>query len=120
VTKDNQRQAMSELLAQQRAGPTLTPSEAARHRRSAQREPVPDSVDAGSQEDLAATEETLAEEGHGAGGQRAEVIEAAAADTDVQARTRITGTLVAAACAVVVAVVCWQVAGRRRQAQRRT
>jgi hypothetical protein len=106
VTKDSQHQGMSELLAQQRAGPILTPSEAARHRRSAQREPVPDSV------------ETPAEMGPATGEQPAEVTEATAPEAEGQARTRIKGTLVAAACAVAVAVICWRVAGRRRQAQR--
>jgi hypothetical protein len=177
VTKDKQRQGMGELLAKQRTGPPITPSEAARQRRSGRRGPVPDSVGtgppeagpaAGTQppEDLARTEETLGEKSHATRDQP-ETADAAASDAGVKAQTpvedsRVAGlprsirpaegpvaqmkdhaaagadiaeqavpgparhavsraasnkrTLLAAACAIAVAVVCWLAAGRRRQA----
>jgi hypothetical protein len=127
VKKDNQRQGMSELLAKQRAGPSITPSEAARQRRSGRHGPAPDSVDTDTQEDrpvagtqppedLAPVEETPAETGHAIRDQPGESAETPALEPDMKARTRVKGTLLAAIGAVAVAVVCWLVAARRRQA----
>jgi hypothetical protein len=107
VTKDNPRQGMSELLAKQRAGPPITPSEAARQRRSGRRGPAPDPVDTGPPEDrpvagiqppqdLAPVEETLAQESHATRDQPDEIVEAAAPEADVKARGRVKGSRVAA------------------------
>jgi hypothetical protein len=185
VTKDK-RQGMSELLAKQRTGPPITPSEAARQRRSGRRGSAPDSADtgppedrpvAGTQppEDLPPAEEAPAQERQAIRDQPDEVVEAATPEADVKAWMRVKasrvaarargraarrprsarsaagragqvkdhasaaaanvnqpvlgpvrrtvsraannkGTLLAAACAVAVPVVCWLVAGRRRQA----
>ena len=155
MKKDNQRQGMSELLAEQRAGPPLTPAEAARQRRSGPRGTGPDSVDtahedrpvAGTQPpaDLPPTEETLAVTGHPTHDQPGGIVDAAAPEDDLKARTHVwgsqvaarvrgraagrprslrgavsrtarsKGTLLATTCAVAVAVVWRLVAGRRRR-----
>jgi hypothetical protein len=184
VTKDNQRQGMSELLAKQRAGPPITPAEAARERRSSRRGSARDSADTGPPDDrpvagsqppegLPPAEEALGEERQATRDQPGEIAEAAAPEAHVKARMRVKasrvaarargraagrarsaqsvgragqvkdhtpaaagnvnqavpepvrravawaasnkGTLLAAACAVAVPVVCWLVARQRRQ-----
>jgi hypothetical protein len=121
VTKENQRQGMSELLAKQRTAPPLTPSEAARRRRSGRPEPAPDSVDTPSQEDrpvsgiqppedLAPADETQA----GAGIANQDVPGPVRRAVSCAARNK--GTLLAAACAAAVAVLCWRAAGATRSA----
>ena len=103
MTKDNQRQGMSELLAKQRAGPPITPSEAARQRRSGRRvsatgsagtELPEDRPGAGTQpsEDLPSAEEAPAHERQATGGPPAG---ATAPQTDVQARMPVKASGVA-------------------------
>lgn len=135
MTKDNPRQGMSELLAKQRTGPPITPSEAARRRRSGRRGPTPDSSGTGPPEDrpvagtqppeMPSADEALAKERQATPDQPGEIVEATGPEADVKARTRVKssriaasdkGKLLAAACAAAVLAVCWLVATRRRQA----
>ena len=99
MTKNSQRQGMAELLAQQRAGRPLTPSEAARERRSGRPGSAPDSAGtghpagrpvAGSQppQDLPPAEEALAQERQATRDQPAEAGEAPATTADVNAPTK--------------------------------
>jgi len=147
MKKDNQRQGMSELLAKQRAGPSLTPSEAARQRRSGRhqsapgsaRTPLEDRPAPGPQPpgDLPSAEETPAEAAQAIRDQPGESAEAVAQMEDhasagagiisqagagpvrsaVSRAARNKGTLLAVTCAVVVPVVCWLMAGRLRRAR---
>ena len=59
MTQDEKRQGMAELLAKQRADLPLTPSEAARQRRSRQVQDAPSPGSAGSSQELPSTEEDL-------------------------------------------------------------
>jgi hypothetical protein len=126
MTKDNQRQGMRELLAQQRAGDPLTPAEAARQRRSGSRGHAPDS--AGSYPVGAGLLEGPPSVGQGRPGETAAAVGDAAVETETRAGgRRVTargrgraggkrGALAAAACALAIPVLCWLVAARRRQA----
>jgi hypothetical protein len=97
VTKDNQRQGMAELLAQQRSGLPLTPSEAARQRRSAP-----------------SAEENLVRDQPADPGDVEHPIPGLARRTFSRvARSR--STLLAATCAVAVPLVYFLVASRRRR-----
>jgi hypothetical protein len=96
VTKYNQRQGMSELLAKQRTGPPITPSEAARQRRSGHGGPAPDSADAGAPEDLVPAEKALAQEWQATRDQREEIVEPDVPEADIKVRTRIKRSRVAA------------------------
>ena len=92
MTKDSNRLPMRELLAQQQAGPRITPAEAARQRRSGRRGSAPDSADSDSArsgrqvdatqwpDDLAPAAETTAETSQGrvTRGQPPETVDAAA------------------------------------------
>jgi hypothetical protein len=126
MTKDNQRQGMAELLAKQRAGLPLTPSEAARQRRSRQAQA----------EDLPRQQQATAEQAADA---EQEAATGADADSSMKVRpSRVTGiasdppqpagrfwralrpvastrnALLATACAVAVSLACWLAARRLR------
>lgn len=99
MTKDNPRQGMAELLAQQRTGRPLTPSEAARQRRSGRRGSAPASAGTGPSEDrpladsqpsedLPPTEEALAHERQATRDQPIETGEPAATTADAKAPTK--------------------------------
>jgi hypothetical protein len=146
VTKDDQRQGMSELLAKQRAGPAITPAEATRQRRSSRRElptasndPRPPGgrpvIGTESPGDPARADETRTEESRATPdvrGEIGEVVDPEAAINDdrmavqdsrlavprrvVSRAASNKGLLLAAACAVAVPIMRWLAAARRRRA----
>jgi hypothetical protein len=129
VTKDNPRQGMAELLAQQRAGSPLTPAEAARQRRSGRRGSAPASAGpgpledrplAGSQpsQDLPPAEEARAQETQASPEQLGAAGEAAATTADVKARTKLSpGGMIWRACGRLAgwARSCWNAADPAHQ-----
>jgi hypothetical protein len=109
VTNDNAREGMAELLAKQRSGLPLTPSEAAAQRRSRRGLDAPAPAGTGSPQDLPPAEDDLPAPGR---------TQQAIPGPFRRALSLIAsnrGTLVAAACAIAVPLVCWLSASRRRK-----
>jgi hypothetical protein len=124
VTKDSQPQGMAELLALQRAGYPLTPSEAARQRRSGRVARAAASAGAGSPADSPPADSPPAEAGlSGVIGQPGAASQPARPDSRGRipgpvrfAYSRVAGNrnaLLAGACAAVVALACYLLASRR-------
>lgn len=112
MTKDNNHQGMAELLAKQRADLPLTPSEAARQRRSRQAQDALASGSAGSSQDRPLAEEDLPLR------QQATAERPAMPGRLRHALSRVASNrkeLLAAACAVAVSLACWLAASRRRK-----
>jgi hypothetical protein len=111
VTKDNQRQGMADLLAKQRSGLPLTPSEAARQRRSHRGQSPPAPAVADSSQDLPSAEEDREKEQQAA----ARSAQHAIPGQLRRGLSRVASyksALLAAACAVAVPLACWLAANR--------